>query len=117
MVKRALVKQIKVMKKFFWVKPVVIVAIVVLLFIAFWLINYWKSGGPDVAFWVGNIMLNWLSVCIGVIMMVQTRGRKQVPLFLLGAIVTLMGILLFLNTIRFLSMDCPAPGCGIIISY
>lgn len=99
------------MKKPSWIILILTGAAVVLLLVGILLRASWDPRGPDLAYWLSNMAISWSGVFAGILIMIRTRNRKQIPLFLLGMVLTLIGSLIFLNTIRFMSMGCKPMGC------
>ncbi len=95
------------MKKFSWIRFLFNAAMVALLFVGIGFRVHWRSGGPDSAYWLGETALSLFGVFTGAMIIIRTVNRKRIPLFLFGAVLTVMGTLLFLNTIHFIRMGCP----------
>jgi hypothetical protein len=101
----------RTMKRCSLLKLLFVAATVALLFAGIGFRVYWKSGGPDTAYWLGEITMSCFGVFAGIMTMLRTINKKQIHTFLFGAVVALLGVLLFLNTIRLINTGCPPLGC------
>jgi hypothetical protein len=74
---------------------------------------YWQHDGPSLAYWASEIILGSLGVTWGVILLTRVKNLngKSVSRLTGGLILLLIGLVIVINTIRFINMGCAAPGC------
>ena len=99
--------------KLSWMQIIGISTVIIILIISSRLIDYWKSGGPGIAYWLGVIITSCLVLGVGILIIIRTVRQKRPRLLHLigGIVVTTLGVLILLNTLRLIYIGCTAPAC------
>ncbi len=107
------VQVIKTMKNNFSLSMLIILISVATLLLPSVLRVYWQRGGPNLAYWVSEIILGGLGIFWGVILLIRVKNtnKKSISKLLGGLIILLVGIIVIINAIRFINLGCVAPGC------
>jgi hypothetical protein len=98
-----------------WLPIIGISIIIVVEVIAYQLVDNWKAGGPDIFYWLGNVINGCLWSIVGIVFIFRAfrQSKRKLVTLVFGATLTILGILALFNVIWFISMGCPAPGCYI----
>jgi hypothetical protein len=72
---------------------------------------YWRYGGADIAYWLGGIAIGMFGLLFGVLIFLRTINKRRIPPILFGIVISLLGILLLLNTIQLMIARCHPEGC------
>lgn len=114
-----------------FLKVSLITAMVLILLAGLGLRAYYAQGGPDWAYWLGNILLAVLFTLTGFIIVIgaamypdfvrrlyslrdkriKISNVKRIGWAVIGFLLALLGILFILVTLRYVASGCSAPGC------
>ena len=92
-------------------QPFMVILIISSLLVGLAVRVYWQKGGPDWAYWLSSLTMSIFVMTSGTLVAIRRNIIRRTSGTLFGIALVIIGLYLFINTVRLWLIGCLPPSC------